>query len=434
MPIHRPVMRVSMTTVGVAVGAPVHTTLQRGFNARLMGWLWGIWIGLFPILDFTFRPPLRIIGNNFDQVRVAVPQLAFALVSLALSASLIAAFGAARFGVDFRRAKLLAVIAALFCVIVPLSLLSTTDSQNLVFVVLIFNLFISLILSVSTNVEADTTLRSMFVSLALAHCFILIVVLIDADYHWGRLYGRNAANYWGFLSQSAIIATIAMRGWILRVGVIGLALVIIYLTQSRGSMLAVAAGLSVAFILYSLRSRARIWLWLSAALAVSIMALLGLNFVADDLLRLSDPGRGLGSGASGRASVWRESFELFANHPWLGVGYRQHEQYLTSEANAHDAYLAMLADTGVLGFLAYLLFLFGGLIRSVLRQLANPSPSTLATVAFLTAFAVNGLFERSALNTGNAYCQTMALLAAWAWRTDPTTRIGADRTSAGAGA
>jgi O-antigen ligase len=411
-----------MTTAGAAVGEPFPTTQHRGFDARLLGWIWGLWIGLFPILDFIFRPSLSRTGNNFEQVRVAAPQLAFALVSLALSSSLIAAFGAARLGLDFRRAKLFAPIAALFCIIIPLSLLPTSDSQNIIYVVLVFNLFISLMFSISTNLNADAMLRSMFVSVALAHCFILIVVLIDADYSWGRLYGHNAANYWGFLSQTALIATIAMRGWILRLGVVVLALVIIYLTQSRGSMVAAAAGLSAAFVLYAWQSRARVWLWLSAAIALVMVAVLGFNFITDDLLRLSDPGRGIGSGASGRANVWRESFDLFANHPWLGVGYRQHEQYLTSEANAHDAYLGMLADTGVLGLMAYLIFLFGGLARSVVRQLSRPTPSNLATVAFLTAFVVNGLFERSALNTGNAYCQMMALLAAWAWRTDPAPR------------
>ena len=191
---------------------------------------------------------------------------------------------------------------------------------------------------------------------------------------------------------------------------------VLYFTQSRGSMVAAAAGLAVAFFIYAMNSRLRIWLWLSAALGLLVIAVLGADFITNDLLMLSDPGRGVGSGVSGRASAWRESWDLFASHPWLGVGYRQHERFLVTEASAHNAYLAMLADMGVVGLLAYLLFVFGGLWRAVTRAIREPSPTALASAAFLSAFVVNGMVERAALDSGTAYGQLMVVVAAWAWR------------------
>jgi O-antigen ligase len=405
-----------MLTSAPSIDAVQRPTLANDAKARLLGGLWGVWLGLFPALDFIFRPSLSRNINDFNQVRNAVPQLAFALVSLALSGAVIAALGAASFGVDFKRAKYFALPALLLCLSVPLSYLPLNDTKVIVYIILIYNLFAYHAVSISTNLDRDTLLAATFSTLAVAHALMLIAVLIDHDYSWGRLFGRNAPNYWGFVAQTIICATIAMRGRYLRLALVGLSASVLYLTQSRGSMVAILAGVALVLVLYSLRSRARIWLWLSVALGVVIVVGVGGNFVADDLLQLSVQGRGLDSGVSGRANVWRETWELFSNHPWFGVGYRQHEQYLTSEASAHNAYLATLADTGVVGFIGFAVFLFGGLWRLIARQLVQPSRTTLASIAFLTAFAVNGLFERSALNTGNAYCQVMVLVAAWAWR------------------
>ena len=386
------------------------------FNARILGVFYGIWLALFPVADFLLRPPIDRASVLYDQVRIAAPQLALALFTVAMIGPALAAVGAVVFGVDFRRAKYLALPAFVICVCVPLSLVATNDIQNFVFVILVYSQFLSAIVAVSTNIDRRPVLQALFATLAIAHGLTLIMVLIDHDFLWGRLYGRNSSNYWGMVAQTMLLASIAMRGWVLRAAVIVVAAVVLYFTQSRGSMVAAAAGLAVAFFIYAMNSRLRIWLWLSAALGLLVIAVLGADFITNDLLMLSDPGRGVGSGVSGRASAWRESWDLFASHPWLGVGYRQHERFLVTEASAHNAYLAMLADMGVVGLLAYLLFVFGGLWRAVTRAIREPSPTALASAAFLSAFVVNGMVERAALDSGTAYGQLMVVVAAWAWR------------------
>ena len=223
------------------------------------------------------------------------------------------------------------------------------------------------------------------------------------------------------VAQTAIVVSIAMRGWVLRAGVIAISAAILYFTQSRGSMVAAAAGLSVAFFIYAMNSRLRIWLWLSGALGLLVIGVLGADFITNDLLMLSDPGRGFGSGVSGRASAWRESWDLFTSHPWLGVGYRQHEKFLASEASAHNAYLAMLADMGVAGFVSYTFLVFGALWLAVRRAARLPDRANLACAAFLSAFVINGLVERQALDTGATYSQLMIIVAAWAWRQDQSS-------------
>jgi O-antigen ligase len=293
-----------------------------------------------------------------------------------------------------------------------------TDPQAIVYVVLVYTVMIACLISVATNVDGDVMLRSLMATVAVTQGLMLIWVLKDHDYSWGRLFGRVQPNYWGQVAQAAILAAIAMRGVILRAGVVGVSLFVLYATQSRGSMVAMAVGLLLAFILFTATSRWRAQLWVAAVIGAVFVGLMGSGFIANDLFKVSDPLRGAGSGMTGRAAAWSETMDLIANHPWVGVGYRQHEKFLTTEVSAHNAYLATTADTGVFGLFAYMLFLGGGLWRSCLKALRRPSPASLACAAYLIGFMVDGLFERSALNTGNAFCQLMILVAAWAWRQD----------------
>ncbi len=387
-------------------------------RSRRLGWAWGVWLGLFSLASFTLRPPPVRNVLDLDQYRDPGPKLAAALVLLALAAMLPALWGAATRGVDFRRARFLGPVALFLCLSIPLSYIPPSDPLEVVYVVIVFNALAAMALTVSTNVDGEALFASLFSSFAIGQTLVMIWVIKDHDYFWGRLFGRVQPNYWGEVAQAAVIAAIAMRGWWMRAVVIVVGLWIIYATQSRGSMVALAVGLMLAFVLYTTISRWRAPLWIGAILALVLLVTLGSHFILEDLFKVSDPRRGAGSGLTGRAAAWEETLNLITSHPWTGVGYRQHEHYLTSEASAHNAYLATAADTGVIGLAAYMLFLLGGLVRACVKAVNDRSMVAVTCAAYLAAFMVDGLFERSALNTGNAYCQLMILVAAWAWRQD----------------
>ena len=400
---------------GAAASPKVSAVTAR---SRWLGRAWGVWLGLFSLASFTLRPPPVRNVIDLDQYRDPGPKLAAALVLLALGAMVPALWGAATRGVDFRRSRFLAPVALLLCLSIPLSYIPPSDPLSIVYVVLVFNAMAAAIILASTDCDGEALFTALLASFAISHALLMAWVIKDHDYFWGRLFGRIQPNYWGEVAQAAVVAAFAMRGWIVRAGVVVVSLVIIYETQSRGSMVALAVGGGLAFILYTATSRWRVALWIGAALGLVLVGLFGSGFIAEDLLKVSDPLRGAGSGLTGRKAAWEETINLILNHPWLGVGYRQHEHYLTTEASAHNAYLATMADTGIFGFFAYILFLVGGLVRACVKSLSEPSGVNLACAAYLAAFMVDGLFERSALNTGNAYCQLMILCAAWAWRQD----------------
>ncbi|MDL1894829.1 O-antigen ligase family protein [Anaerolineae bacterium CFX7] len=83
-----------------------------------------------------------------------------------------------------------------------------------------------------------------------------------------------------------------------------------------------------------------------------------------------------GGGTIGlRYGLWQAGFKMWLDHPLMGVGIGQFDNYLPQygaglvptyhyNLGAHNLYISMLAETGLVGLL-----LFGGLIATVLRAL-----------------------------------------------------------------
>jgi O-antigen ligase len=328
---------------------------------------------------------------------------------------LVAAIGSR---LDFRRAQYFTFAIFGLCLSIPLSYLGQTEMREIAYVAIVYYVFACMIVLISVDLDADVLLRSFFTAFALINTASMAAVLIDHDVAWGRLMGRTAPNYWGAIAQATILSAIAMRGWVLRAIVVGFSLFILHYTQSRGSMIALALGFGFLAALVFFTVRGKAWLWLSVGLGVLLLGILGADFVANDLLKLSDPLRGLGSGVTGRADAWAETWDLFVAHPWVGVGYRQHEQYLLSETSAHNGYLATMAEMGVIGLISYLVFILGGFTSAILKVRQRVTAARLAAVVFIFAYVVTGLVERVGLNTGNAYSLALIIVTALAWRLD----------------
>jgi len=386
--------------------------------SRWLGRIWGLWLALFSLASFTLRPPPVRNTVDLDQYRDPGPKLAIALLILAMACVGPAIWAALTMGVDFRRIKFLAIPVFLVCLSIPLSFLMQGDPSAILYIVVVYTVLVAGMLSAACNADFEVAMGSLMSTVAVTQALMLVWVIKDHDYFYGRLFGRVQPNYWGEVAEAVVAGAIAMRGWVWRLGVAGIGLYVIYATQSRGSMVAVAVALVAAFILYTVTSRRRAQLWIAAVLVSVFVGVAGSGFIANDLFKMSDPRRGTTSGLTGRSAAWSETLDLIAANPWVGVGYRQHEKYLHSESSAHNAYLATMADTGVIGFFAYMLFVVGGLWRWVIKNLTRPSLVTLACAAYILSFLVDGLFEREALNTGNAFSQLMILLSIWAWRQD----------------
>jgi O-antigen ligase len=115
------------------------------------------------------------------------------------------------------------------------------------------------------------------------------------------------------------------------------------------------------------------------------------------------PALGLILAPSGRMMTWTEAARAFLAHPLLGQGigvspvlvhYRDPSGYLQTLVDAHDTYLGIAAQCGIVGLAALLALIFWVFIRSRPFRLL-PRDGNLARlgfgIAFLGAFAYQGL-------------------------------------------
>ncbi len=172
-------------------------------------------------------------------------------------------------------------------------------------------------------------------------------------------------------------------------------------------MAAVLAGLSVVVWHWLMSARRPVMGWVLLGIATNLLAFVIILdlfpqmrvFVLQDLLKTNDPYRGLGTGFVGRTAAWAEVLEIWMEAPLFGVGFRQHEASLTIASSAHNAYLTMLIDTGIFGFVVYVAFI-GFSFHAALRAIDEPRTKRVI-LAIIVSYLVVGLFERRALNSGN---------------------------------
>lgn len=233
---------------------------------------------------------------------------------------------------------------------------------------------------------------------------LLIVVILDGDRLWGRLMGRLHSNLWGSVALAAVPGALIMRNPLLRVALIAFLLYTIgWELNSRGPFLFATATV-VAFTLF--------WAFHNPQKAVSsrtlIIASLGMivagiglmmswEVISNQLLLINSATRGLGSGFSGRFELWSFLLGVAAEHPFTGVGFRMHGEFVFARDlfSAHNAYLAILVDLGVPGLAIYLLILGTSVYKSIIV-----SRMTLVGT-YLISYMLVGLTTGLALNVGN---------------------------------
>lgn len=186
----------------------------------------------------------------------------------------------------------------------------------------------------------------------------------------GRLQAAGDPNY----QAAAFLAAMFMAGGLMsvlrrtvaRVGLlIGLAVITIgfFATQSRGGLFALAFALLAAFVLFRRQRRQILGLTLIAAIGLAVW----LPSDPDALHRLTN----FGGGGSGRQDLWTVAWRVFDQHPVTGVGVGNFQvvepRYVLQPGNithvtlisetpkiVHNVYLQLLAETGVIGLIAFL--------------------------------------------------------------------------------
>ncbi len=178
----------------------------------------------------------------------------------------------------------------------------------------------------------------------------------------------------------------------------------LYLTQSRGGLLAV--GIAVGAWTVLLGRRYARFLLLAPVAAVLLVAIPGVGSRLATLVDLEEARAGGGDESLvGRAAIQDAGFEMFRDHPAVGVGpgsfvllmpeYARRLGLATAEGfAAHNLYLEMGAEGGVLGLAGWMVF-FGAAMFVALRALIASSRlnrgSSPSLAMLLSAGALAGM-------------------------------------------
>jgi O-antigen ligase len=190
---------------------------------------------------------------------------------------------------------------------------------------------------------------------------------------------------------------------------------------SRMGFIAALAGLAVMGSLALSRGRGGARRWLPAA-AMILVALAAFVLLPTDRLvaRFSGISGGEQVSANVRALIWGDTLRLIGAYPIFGCGLGAYESALLPFKTvvplltvdyAHNDYLQLLAELGILGF-APLMFLavvvYARALRHAMRLRRGPSAYlALATAGALTSIAVHSLADF------NLYIPANAMLAVW---------------------
>lgn len=296
---------------------------------------------------------------------------------------------------------LFGVVSAVSSFMSPVALLSTG------YVILTLT-GIWLALQFNSNLDPEQYERGLKVFAVLTTGFLIGFAWYD--YVPGTRLGTGKdilnPNTIALVSVSVLLAAMAIRTLVLRVAVMAPIAGIIVLTSSRAAAIAVLSGLAVvAYLRLQARGRS-----LLLPAAVLLLAAVGATVTygdriyqsVDQVYALSTADRGLGSGASGRLTAWKGTWDLFVRNPAIGIGFRAHEHLLKADTSAHNGYLATLAEIGLLGFLsvAYLIWRALKLWWSAAHE---PNQTVHASILFglCVGYLLLALFERYLINVGN---------------------------------
>jgi O-antigen ligase len=180
----------------------------------------------------------------------------------------------------------------------------------------------------------------------------------------------------------------------------------IFLSGSRGGMAAYALQIAVFFwFLFRERTRNGVALVLGAFLLVALLSVawIGGSEVTERISTIGSNNKQTEIGSDIRFAIDRDSLHMFAKRPVLGWGlgtfadvYPQFRSFYTNQLvnRAHNDYLELLTDTGIVGFGIGLWFLVATL-RPAIRKARTWSGDVNGSVALAALLGISGILVHS---------------------------------------
>jgi len=188
-------------------------------------------------------------------------------------------------------------------------------------------------------------------------------------------------------------------------GVVCLCIIALVCSQARGAWISLALSFPVVVYLsrrqFTRDTRDRKWVWIYlGALTVLVLGLSPLYF--GHLMTLFNP---KWQANWERILIWGSTLRMIHDHPWTGVGAGQfaaiyNSHYISPVSveryhpHAHNSFLQILSEDGIIGFAASIYLLYGIVLflRNALRETPS-SPYVIGSVAMFCALFVASLVD-----------------------------------------
>lgn len=162
----------------------------------------------------------------------------------------------------------------------------------------------------------------------------------------------------------------------------------LFFTYSRAGWLSLFAGLMFFAVLAPGR---KIKIFFTFFLAFLLLVAVSLPFIRTTLLGL------VARGDAARLGIWKGALLMFGDFPLIGRGlglFMDHiPDYGLEPLYAHNCYLQILAETGILGLLSFLWFLGVVWTKSIRKIISGFDPLFLGLFSALAAFLIQISFD-----------------------------------------
>jgi O-antigen ligase len=331
------------------------TISSLGTLTRLIGFgAAGIWVASV-LIDGKFR--------KFHAYHIAV--LLFMLFNVA------SLFWTVSFDLTVERIKTYAQLAVLTWIL--WDIFTTSESLRMAMQVFIFGAYLTIASQLTNYLSGQ----------------------IISTYEQGRFTGagQNAGEFALILSlslplawylattQKANAGAIILK--VVNFAYIPLALLSTILTASRTSLVTNIPGL--VYIVISMRKIKPIYRVLISIVIVTAFIVVQPFIPQATLARLSTIGDSVaGSDLGGRVVLWKESFAIFLNHPFLGIGSNALSAPGQLGAYAHNTFLSILTELGLGGLLLFLVVLS----IVVYQAIKQPTPYSTLWISVLVVWII----------------------------------------------
>ncbi|MDV7785565.1 O-antigen ligase family protein [Enterococcus gallinarum] len=173
-------------------------------------------------------------------------------------------------------------------------------------------------------------------------------------------------------------------------------------TGKRGHLLSIVlAFLVVLFLFFKKQKQYRkYFIVIVTLLLMGVIVLLNTSYFQIILLKFYSL---LDSGdlTNGRLALWNYTIQLFENNPLIGTGFGSIREIFNMEA--HNIYLQILAETGVIGFIIYI-FLFISMFRESIKYYNSKNINVLISLFVQCFFLFYGLTGNPLYDSGFMLC------------------------------